>query len=76
VIICLVGLSDWVRPWGLGNEGITGHNGNDANGGSVHERVSVDRRYLSRGLSQEGDAVKMCCASSRWQNRSRTKTLN
>jgi hypothetical protein len=51
-----VNLSDVLRPCRLGNEGVARHNGKDANGGSVHESVSVDRRevYLSRGPSQEG----------------------
>jgi len=51
-----VDLGDILRPCRLGNEDIASHNGKDANGGSVHERVAVDRRevYLSRGLSQEG----------------------
>jgi hypothetical protein len=48
-------LSDVLSPRRSGNEGIASHNEKDGNGGSVHERVSVDRRevYLSRGLSQE-----------------------
>jgi hypothetical protein len=48
-----VDLSDVLGPCRSGDEGIASHN---ANGGSVHERVSVDRRevYLSRGLAQEG----------------------
>lgn len=50
-----VDLSDVLSPRRSGNEGIASHNEKDGNGGSVHERVSVDRRevYLSRGLSQE-----------------------